>query len=230
MARIIDISMPVTADMPIWPGHPKPVIDRMESIAAGSVSNVTRASFCLHIGTHVDAPLHFLEGGAAVEAIDLHDLVGRAFVADLTHVGPAIRERDLAGLEQVGEASIVLLKTTNSRRLPRARAFEPAYVHIAPDAAAHLVERRVRTVGIDSLSVEDFASSTFETHRTLLGAGLVIVEGLDLHGVEQGFYDFLCLPVNVVGADGAPARAILVAEDVPEEAQQDTGAPANVSS
>jgi arylformamidase len=196
--EIIDISVPLREGMVTYPGDPVVRIERAESIAAGDSVNLTRMDFGLHSGTHVDAPVHFLEGAAGIDAVPLDALVGPCEVVDLPNLSPE-------SLQLVPEhAERVLFKTPNSELWARDE-FVDDFVRLDGDGARLLVERGIRLVGIDYLSIGDEAA-----HRTLLAAGVVPVEGLDLRGVEPGGYELVCLPLRVVGADGAPARAILI--------------------
>lgn len=206
--QIYDVSVPIRAGMPVYAGDPPVTLERVAAIAAGDEANVTRVSFGAHTGTHVDAPLHFDDAGAAVDALPLDVLVGAAHVVDATAARSDLDAATLARLAIPYGADRVLFKTSNSALWERDE-FVPEFVSIAPDGAAALLERGVRLVGIDYLSV-----GPPETHRTLLGAGVVAVEGLDLRGVSPGVYHLLCLPLKLVGSDGAPARTLLV-RDLP---------------
>jgi arylformamidase len=174
---------------------------------------VSRLSLGTHVGTHVDAPLHFVRDGAGLDRIPLERFVGPARVVDLSDCsGPALTAGDL---EQAGIAladglpDILLLRTRNSALLGEAR-FRPDYVHLAPDAAETLVRCGVSTLGFDYLSVDPPKDPVKAAHRTLLGAGVVLFEGLDLSAVPPGDYFFVGLPLRLEGTEGAPARAILL--------------------
>jgi arylformamidase len=200
---LIDISVPIRTTMPIYEGNPGVSLQRVLSILEGEVANVSRLDLGVHTGTHVDAPLHFIEGAPSAETLPLDPLVGPAFVADATAVdGPV----DDAALEACGIPSgteRVLLKTRNGAHWERDE-FTHDFVRLDGAGARWLVERGVNLVGIDYLSIGDE-----EAHRTLLGAGVVPLEGLDLRAVEPGGYELICLPLKLVGSDGAPARALL---------------------
>jgi arylformamidase len=192
----------------VYPGNPEIHIERQQDMARGGSSNVSLLSIGSHTGTHVDAPLHMIPEGAGVDAIPLDALIGPALVVafddDVTAVTEAyLRSKSLAGYERV------LLKTRNSRFI-RERDFHRDYTYLAPDGADYLVSLGVRLVGIDYLSIEQFHSGHHRTHTTLLSRGVVIVEGLDLSAPPPGTYDLYCLPIQLGGIDGAPARAVLV--------------------
>ena len=207
--RIYDISLTISPDMPIWPGDPAVIVERVDKIEAGAQANVSRLSLSAHTGTHVDAPYHFLSTGNTVEKLDLRLLTGRAYVLHL----PQVESIGAAVLDGAGippRTRRVLFRTRNSDFWAKGeKSFQRDYVAISPDGAEYLVNRGVKLVGVDYLSVAPFTES-IPTHQTLLNAGVVIVEGLDLSRVSQGRYAFYCLPLKVQGSDGAPARAILV--------------------
>jgi arylformamidase len=202
VTRLVDVSLTVRPDMHFFDGDPRMALERVMSIADGAPANVSLLSCGVHTGTHVDAPLHFIEGGAAVHELDVDALCGPALVVDLRRLEGHIDASALAGVD-LGGAQRVLFATRNSYlwALP---AFTAEFVAIAPDAAQLLVDRGVRLVGVDYLSV-----GSPETHRILLGAGVVCVEGLDLSGVPAGACEMFCGPVKIENADGAPARVLL---------------------
>jgi arylformamidase len=198
---IHDVSVPVSEGLVVYPGDPTVSLTRVQSLAAGDVANVSRLELGVHTGTHVDAPLHFVDGAPSVEALDLGILIGRAEVLEVP--GPGDIQADaLDGLPPGTER--VLFKTRNSAHWADEDFYED-FASISPGAAERLVAAGVRLVGLDYLSV-----GGVETHVTLLTAGVVAVEGLDLRAVGPGSYELVCLPLKLVGADGAPARAILV--------------------
>jgi arylformamidase len=199
--RIIDISVPVRTGMVTYPGDPAVQLERWSSIADGAVANLSRLDFGVHSGTHVDAPLHFIDGAPGADQLPLEALIGPAQVVDAT-AADALDAATLAGLDVSGER--VLFKTRNSE-LWAQDSFVADFVSLREDGARLLIEGGVRLVGIDYLSVGDEGA-----HEALLGAGIVAVEGLDLRGVEPGEYELICAPLKLVGSDGAPARALLV--------------------
>ena len=209
MPRIIDISLPITPGGLVYPGNPAIEIEAQQSMAAGGSSNVSALRFGSHTGTHVDAPLHMIPDGASIETLSLDVLMGPAVVLDfgddvMAVTAEHLRAHDLRGVERV------LLRTRNSAFI-HSSEFVREYTYLAPDGAELLVSLGVRLVGIDYLSIEQFHSGHHRTHRTLLGHGVVIVEGLDLSATPVGRYQLYCLPLRIPGGDGAPARAVLVA-------------------
>jgi arylformamidase len=209
--KIIDITVPISPTMPVWPNNPPVVIEQISSMDRGDHDNVSRLDCGVHTGTHVDAPHHFLNNHRTVESLSLDVLTGPAQVL---HLPDEVDVVTAAVLEKAGmEASTtrLLLRTRNSLHWARGdAAFDTAFVGIAADGAAWLVEHGVRLVGIDYLSVAPYHQS-IPTHRALLEAGIIILEGADLSAVEPGMYQLYCLPLKLVGSDGAPARAILIA-------------------
>lgn len=191
--------------MPIYDGNPGVEVERVDAIADGAPANVSRLTLGAHTGTHVDATLHFIDGAPGAEGIPLDALYGPAVVVDATSIdGDSIGQADLEALGIPEGAERVLLKTRNSE-LWNQDAFTRDFLRLDGSGARFVVSRGIRTIGIDYLSIGDR-----EAHRELLGAGVVPVEGLDLRKIEPGDYTFVCLPLDVVGSDGAPARAILI--------------------
>lgn len=210
--EFIDISVPISSRIPIWPGNPGLEFEAVNRIAEGASSNVSRVSLGTHTATHVDAPRHFLEDGVGVDELPLADLVGPCRVLDFRQVplGEGITAGALDRAVAGRPAERLLLKTRNSE-LWDGRSFSREFVHLTPDGAEWMLEAGVRVVGIDYLSVERFKAAGAPVHRALLGARVIIIEGLNLVQVEAdgGPYELICLPLRLPGADGAPARVIL---------------------
>jgi arylformamidase len=208
--RIWDISVPLRHGGLVYPGNPPISITPVERIADGATANVSRIDLGSHTGTHVDAPLHFIDGQPGVDALPLDVLIGPArliaFDDDVRAIGePHLRKHDLTGVTRV------LFRTRNSAWLASGSTeFHTDFTHVLPDAAEYLVSHGVRLVGVDYLSVEQFHSPHHRTHRTLLENGVVIVEGLLLTEPPPGDYELVCLPMLMAELDGAPARAVLV--------------------
>lgn len=207
---IYDISVALRTGGVVYPGNPPISITAQQAISQGAGANVSRLDLGSHSGTHVDAPKHFFDDGAGVDTLPLDVLMGPArliaFGDDVRSVGEAhLRTFDLRGVTRL------LLRTRNSAWLASgATDFHPDYTYLAPDGAAYLVTLGIKLVGVDYLSVEQFHSGHHRTHRTLLERGVVIVEGLVLSDPPPGDYELRCLPLKLVGLDGAPARAVLV--------------------
>lgn len=202
-----DITLPITSGMLTWEGDRKPQINRLKTIEknGSAKSEIVLGS---HAGTHVDAPAHFLENGAGVESFSPDVLIGECQVVDLT--GIQGREITVLDIKSVGmkEGDRILFKTTNSSLLQNSE-FTSDYVSLSAEAAQYLIENGVRLVGTDYLGIEKRGAEDHPTHKTLLSAGVVIVEGLNLLSTEEGRYELICAPLLIPGADGAPARVFL---------------------
>ncbi len=208
---IYDVSVSISAATPAYPGDPGIEIRQWAAIADGDAANVSLLHFGAHTGTHVDAPSHFIEGAAKVDAMPLDALVGTARVVLIPDDVDVIEASHLSWQNLEG-ATRIIFKTRNSAFWSNPTSgFREDFTFIAPDAARTLVQSGVQLVGIDYLSVEKFKAERHETHEILLSNGVVIVEGLDLREVTAGDYEFVCLPLKIAGGtgDGAPARAIL---------------------
>jgi arylformamidase len=207
--RIYDISLPISESLVVWPSDSPVRITQTSHLARGDRVTVSRLDMNAHSGTHVDAPAHFILGGAGVDALDLGVLVGPALVVEVMDadlISPGVLE----SLAIPRGTRRVLFHTRNSDRWARSEPeFWEDFVAISDDGARWLVERGVRLVGVDYLSVGPFRETT-PTHLTLLSAGVIPVEGLNLSGVAPGTYELVCLPLKITGIDGAPARAILI--------------------
>lgn len=203
----IDVSVPLRTGMVHWPGDPAVVIRRTADMERGAPANVSRLSMGSHTGTHMDAPLHFLPTGRGLDAMPLDTTVGPARVIAIAH--PQAVTREELARHRIRHGERILLKTRNSRRRWERDAFIKDFVAIAKDAARYLAGRRIRCVGIDYLSVGGYDDDGADIHRTLLTAGIWIIEGLNLSRVPPGSYELICLPLRMVRSDGAPARALL---------------------
>jgi arylformamidase len=212
--KIYDVSLPISPALPVWPGDPAVVLEQVSSMDAGAHDNVSRLACSVHTGTHVDAPHHFLNDHRTVESLALDILIGPARVVEIAEEARVVSADVLekAGLPAGTER--LLLKTSNSRLWERReQTFFAGFVGISEDGADWLVRNGIKLVGIDYLSVAPYHQSV-PTHRTLLTAGIIIVEGLDLSAIQPGYYELYCLPLKLVGSDGAPARVIL--QDPPQ--------------
>jgi arylformamidase len=207
--KIYDVTVAIAEGMPTWPGDPGVSVTLEHSIARGDVANVTRLSLGAHTGTHMDAPLHFEPDGAGIDQLPLATLLGSCRVFDLTKLTEHISR---VALEQcdLGGVTRALFKTRNSQHWERGdKKFDEQFLAVAADGAAYLVERGVKLVGVDYLSVEPFGNPGHPVHHTLLRASVIVVEGLNLSAVPAGDYELLALPLKLRGADGAPSRVVL---------------------
>jgi arylformamidase len=204
---LIDISVPLVHGMMRWPGDPEVNVRQTAFIEQGSLYNLTHLDHSVHTGTHMDAPRHFIRDGVAIDAMPLDATIGPCRVIEIQDPA-AIRLAELEPYRpQAGER--LLFKTRNSQRFWPDYPFDEHFVYIADEAAKYLAECGVRTVGIDYLSVGGFHHDTAETHWSLLGAGIWVIEGLYLGAVAPGPYELICLPLKIAGAEGAPCRACL---------------------
>jgi arylformamidase len=210
---IHDISLPVSESLVVWPTDPAIHITQPSHLDKGDKATVSRLDMGAHTGTHVDAPCHFIRGGAGIDSLDLNTLVGPVLVVDVAVSGNLSADL-LKGLAIPPLTQRVLFHTSNSKLWAQGEpGFSKDFVGITADGAEWLVEFGVRLVGVDYLSVAPFGQSG-PTHHTLLEAGVIIVEGLNLNQVPAGMYTLVCLPLRLVGLDGSPARAVLIEENV----------------
>jgi arylformamidase len=207
---IYDISLTISPSMPTWPDDPRVELTLAASMDRGDPYNLTRLSMSAHTGTHVDAPHHFLNDHRSVDALPLEVLTGPCYVTqlpdDVDEISAEVLER-----VPIGDGTTRLLfGTRNSKIWARGEnEFQRDFVAVSVDGAEWLTAHGIKLVGVDYLSVAPFSDGA-PTHTILLKAGVVIIEGLNLSQVPRGFYDLYCLPLKLSGADGAPARAILV--------------------
>lgn len=205
--RIHDISLPIVRGGLIYPNNPPIQIEVASAMSAGASSNSSRISFGSHTATHVDAQHHMIDGGWTVEKMRLDVLIGPALLVRFPDDVMSITAGHLAGVDLSG-IERVLFATRNSG-FNRDVEFHKDYTYVAPDAAELLVKKGVKLVGVDYLSIEQFKSGHHKTHKTLLGADVIIIEGLCFTGVPAGRFELICLPLSLPGLDGAPARAVL---------------------
>jgi len=205
MPRIHDVTVPLVPGLAVFPGDPPLSIEPVKP-AGEAAYGIARLSLSTHCGTHVDAPAHFVPGAAAVDELPLEILMGKTRVVEIVS-RERVERADLEALDLRDDLR-VLLKTRMSGQLLRG-AYQEDHVYLSEDAALYLAQAGLKLVGFDYLSIDRASSSGFPAHHALLGAGVIVVEGLDLSEVEPGEYDMACLPLRVCGADGAPARVVL---------------------
>jgi arylformamidase len=207
--KIHDVSLPLSESLVVWPGDPSVRITQPSHLDRGDMYTVSRLEIGAHFGTHVDAPAHFVRGGAGVDRLALELLVGPAQVVHVPDAAVLTAEV-LDGLSIPPGTERLLFRTRNSERWAGGmEEFHEDYVGFTDAGARWLVARGVRLVGIDYLSISSY-DDLMPPHLTLLGAGVIVVEGLDLRGIAPGAYQLVCLPLKLVDGDGAPARAILI--------------------
>ncbi len=203
---MIDITYPISKNIPKWPGSIGISITQHLQMPK-EAANLTSIEIDCHLGTHLDAPLHFVHQGKSVDQLDINTLIGNAFVAEIR----GCKVITIAHLEAVVPEGCqrLLLKTDNQIYWEEKRTeFEEDYSAIDAAAASWLVEKGIKLVGIDYLSIQRFHDGP-ETHQVLLEAEVVIVETLNLESVTPGWYELICLPIKVMGVEGAPVRAVL---------------------
>lgn len=203
--RIMDISMDIFYDMPVYKGKTskRPDIKVESDFITGSVHE-TKLEMNMHTGTHIDAPLHIFEGGDTLNELNLDKVVTMCKVLDFEDVREKISQEHLAK-KNIMEGDFILLKTQNSFL----DILEGNFVYLDESGAEYLKAKGVIGVGIDALGIER-SRPGHETHKILLGAGIVIIEGLRLKSVEEGKYLLVAAPIKVVNVEAAPVRAILI--------------------
>lgn len=206
---IYDITLTITSTLPVWPGDPPVRLTQPSHLERGDICTITRLDMGAHTGTHLDAPAHFIRGGATAESLSLDVLIGPALVVDARGRGH-VTANVLETLVIPPGVQRLLLHTDNSAIWQRGEmAFVEQFTAITADGAQWLVDRGIRLVGIDYLSVGSFDDG-IPTHQILLDAGVIAVEGLNLSAIEPGDYQLICLPIKLGGSDGAPCRAVLI--------------------
>lgn len=206
---IYDISLPLALRMPVWPGDPSFSLIRIASIDQGSEANVSQLSCSVHTGTHIDAPFHFIDQALAVEALDLNLLIGKVLVVEVPESINIIDEAALLNLDLKNHPGRVLFKTRNSNYWAnQVDSFQKDFVAVSEDGADYLIQLGVKLVGIDYLSIAPFQDG-IPTHKKLLSSQVVVIEGIDLSKINPGLYELICMPLKIVGSDGAPARVVL---------------------
>jgi len=203
---LYDATLPIHKGMVTFPGDPPFHMKALYRRDKGDPFNLASLSMSTHLGTHIDLPAHYIDGGKAVEELPLESLVGLGIVLDLR--GKPVLDRKTLSQAPIGRARRILFKTDNGPLLLR-KKFREDFVHLAEDGAEYLVKRGVLLIGIDYLSIERYMNPGAPVHRTLLNAGVVILEGVHLLSIPPGPYEIFCLPLLIRGADGAPCRVVL---------------------
>lgn len=208
MSEIIDISLPLSSSLPVWPGTQKFQLKRVHRLSEGGHCNESAYSANIHTGTHIDMPWHFLNDGSKTDSLSLSRMIGSALVVWL----PGIKKITSEVLESIAlpqNTERLIFRTDNSILWGKGETeFKEDFIALTLDAAKWLVDAGIRLVGIDYLSIQLFGDSK-QTHEVLLQADILILEGLNLYEVSPGTYELICLPLAISGAEGAPARAVL---------------------
>ena len=204
--KIHDITAEISANLPAY-ANARPTISHPNRMENGDQYNLTLISASVHIGTHADMPLHFIHGGAACEEIAIDHFFGPAKVMPIA-VDAHIRKADLLPLD-IQEGDIILLETGQSKYM-RQGSFKEDFIALTTEAAEYLAEKKIKTIGIDYLSVDPYDSTDYLVHKVLLGNNIAILEGLVLDNVPAGTYTLSALPLKIKGSEGSPVRAILI--------------------
>ena len=208
--KIFDITVPIMNTMPVWPGDPLVNNQLVNSIKNGDEANVTEINMSAHTGTHIDAPIHFINKGNAIENLDLNILLGTVLVVQIPKTNTLIDKNTLINLGIEVWPSRILFRTKNSElRIFEDREFHEDFTALALDGAEYLIDKGVNLVGIDYLSIAPF-DNALDTHLKLLENNVIVLEGLNLINIEPGKYELIALPILLKGADGAPARILLI--------------------
>lgn len=208
---IYDVTVPLSNELPTYPGDPGVQIGDWKAMAKGDSANVSIVNFGAHTGTHVDAPAHFIEGAEKIEWVPLDSLIGEAIVVEVPEKYVVIDE-DFVAMHVLPGTQRVLFKTRNSAFWNETPPqFHSDFTHLDLPAATWLRDQGAKLIGVDYLSIERFKSPGHEVHLALLSKGVVILEGLNLSGVPAGSYELICLPLRLRSnlGDGAPARVVL---------------------
>ena len=203
--KMYDVSMAVDQSIPVYnnKAEKKPVFSIDRDYHSGNVyESVIKMN--MHTGTHIDAPLHMLQDGSTIDTLDISKLVTECTVYDFTDVQDKLTSEDFKK-KNIKSGSFILLKTRNSF----SEEFDTKFVYVDADGAAYLKECQISGVGIDSLGIER-AQPGHETHKTLFGSGIIILEGLKLADIKEGTYQMIALPLKLIGTEAAPARVILL--------------------
>ena len=204
--KLIDVTRPIFTGMTVWPGDESVVIERTSSIAEGGAANISRLHAGVHAGTHIDAPLHFIDNGKSVDKLDINLFAGRAKIIDMEE-SRSIRYEHVKSINKA-ESDAVFFKTPSSGHTLE-EPFNTAFTSLEYDAAVHLIEKGIKVIGTDSLSIERYGNKGNEVHKLLLKNNVLIIEGLWLKDISPGMYNYICLPILINGSDGAPARVVL---------------------
>ena len=204
----LDVSVTVRSKLPVWPGNPEVDLSSVQSFSQGDEVTISRITLGAHTGTHMDAPLHFIQAGKTIDEMPLDIGLGRARVIEIEN--PEVILPDELEQHNIKADERILFKTKNSGRdLWAKQTFTENYVYISTEAGKYLAEREVKLVGVDYVSVGGYQKNAPEVHRALLGGGVWVVEGLELSTISPGAYDLLCLPLKLRGLEASPVRALL---------------------
>jgi len=209
--KIIDISVNLSKNTVIYPGDPQLEYSFISTLKDGGIANVGRINTGIHHATHVDVPYHFGDDGKKFDEMPMDYWIGKAYVADVTSAEKCVKDTDLKGIP-LDKYERILLKTKNSLIYYKRPEFAKDFINLDKSACDLLVASGVKTVGLDYITVDPYGCGDFPAHKTLLYNNVCIIECINLENVEPGEYFLMCLPLKLVGTDGAPARAVLLKE------------------
>ena len=208
-----DVTYPIFENMTGWPGQPSTQLETLSCMHCGDSAQVSVLHMSVHSGSHMDAPNHFLAEGIDISRSPFEVGLGPVRIAALTPEAE-VNPEDIRAYEartrplETGER--LILRTPNSDKgLWLQQEFNVDYHAIGPAAADYIARKKLALIGVDYLSVGPFHEGNPQTHRTLLGAKVWIIEGVDLRRVEEGDYEMICLPLRIVGADASPIRILI---------------------
>lgn len=204
-AVILDISMPIEKNMPVYKGKDtkRPLLQVVSDFETGTVYE-SSLKMNLHTGTHLDRTLHMVAGGNTIETLKLEDVITECKVLDFTEIKDKITKEDLIS-KQINRGDFILLKTRNSYE----NILEGDFIYLDQSGAGYLADLKIKGVGIDALGIER-AQPGHETHLQLMREDIHILEGLRLKDINEGSYLLFAAPVNIIGAEAAPVRAVLI--------------------
>jgi len=208
--EFIDISIPLEEGKTTYPSVPPLSVKWLRRLEDGDNVSLSMISMVVHLGTHIDAPAHVLQGGSLIHGLELENMLGESKVIDVS--GQLVITRDLlkSQLRELPVGKIILLKTGYKNYIETGGEFETNYSYMEEDAADFLVESGAKTVGVDTPNVDRYGDKSMRIHKKLLGSGMIVVENLRLHHVTSGNYRFIGLPIYIKGVEGVPLRAILL--------------------
>lgn len=204
--EIYDISCHLSPELAVFPDDPTFKAEPVASIPEKGYA-MSRLTMGSHLGTHLDAPSHILEGKESIENIPLEKFVGKCQVLNIKNP-EKISSTDLSPY-RIRSGDMVLFKTRNSGLL-QLNEFQENYVYLTPEAARDLADSRVKLVGLDYFTIDSIKDENFSAHKILLSKGIPILEGIDLSKIDEGYYTLVCFPLKIKNGDGSPTRAVLL--------------------
>jgi len=203
--RYIDVSIEISNDTVWFPGDPKPTIEKTSDIDKGDQANVSKLSISSHCATHIDAPSHFIKDGTTIDKLDLDYFHGKVKVIE---VEKDVITSDILKMKDIKKGDRIFFKTKNSQMITKS-VFQENYTFLSLDGAQFLVGKKVKVIGIDYLSIEEFNSNAYSVHKILLSNGIVIIEGINLNEVDEGEYEYFAFPLKIKDCDASPVRVVL---------------------